>query len=149
MRNPVPCRNRSSSGFSLIELMVAVGILAIVAALAYPSYQNSVRKGRRAEGFAALAAIQQAQERWRSNRTSYASTADFPSSLTTSPNSLYTIAINGAAESGYEAIATAQGSQSGETACKLLAVKVQGGNFSYGSGQSAVDYSDPGKCWVR
>jgi type IV pilus assembly protein PilE len=148
MRKPVLHRYRPSPGFTLVELMIAIVIMAVVAALAYPSYQNLISKGRRAEAFATLAAIQQAQERWRSNKTSYGATGDFPA-LTTSPNSLYTVAINGNSESGYEAIATAQGSQSRETACKLLAVKAQGGNFSYGSGQSAVDYSDPGRCWAK
>jgi type IV pilus assembly protein PilE len=36
------------SGFSLIELMIALAIVAILAAIAYPSYQDHLRKGRRA-----------------------------------------------------------------------------------------------------
>lgn len=51
-----------SSGFTLIEAMVTVAILAIVVALALPSFQDSVRKSHRAEaekdlmGFAGTAA---------------------------------------------------------------------------------------------
>jgi type IV pilus assembly protein PilE len=40
---------RSSAGFTLIELMIAVAIIGILAAIAYPSYNEYVKKTRRAE----------------------------------------------------------------------------------------------------
>ncbi len=40
--------------FTLIELMIAVAIVGVLAAVAYPSYQNSVQKSRRADAQAAL-----------------------------------------------------------------------------------------------
>lgn len=55
---------RASRGFTLIELMIVVAVIAILGAIAYPSYQESVRKGRRAEGRAALQELMQQQERY-------------------------------------------------------------------------------------
>ena len=52
-----------SSGFTLIELIIAVAIVGILAAIAYPSYQESVRKSRRAEGRAVLMELAQFMER--------------------------------------------------------------------------------------
>ena len=37
------------NGFSLIELMIALAIVGILAAITYPSYQDSVMKSRRTD----------------------------------------------------------------------------------------------------
>ena len=43
----------SQRGFTLIELMIVVAVVGILSAIAYPSYQEYVAKGRRADGKAA------------------------------------------------------------------------------------------------
>jgi type IV pilus assembly protein PilE len=58
-------------GFTLIEIMVVLVIVAILAAVAYPSYQESIRKSRRAEGHAALMQLMLQQERYYSQSNSY------------------------------------------------------------------------------
>ena len=68
-RLPADCG--ASTGFTLIELMIVVVIIAILAAIAYPSYQESVRKGRRAEARAALAELIQQQERYMTQNNTY------------------------------------------------------------------------------
>jgi type IV pilus assembly protein PilE len=58
-------------GFTLIEIMVAVVIVAILASFAYPSYLESVRKAKRAEARAALMQLMQQQERYYSQNNRY------------------------------------------------------------------------------
>ena len=41
---------KKSTGFTLIELMIVVAIIGIIAAIAYPSYQDQVRKAKRSDG---------------------------------------------------------------------------------------------------
>ena len=60
-----------NTGFTLIELMITVAVVGILAAIAYPSYMDSVRKSRRSEAIDALSAIALAQEKWRANNTTY------------------------------------------------------------------------------
>jgi len=54
----------AARGFTLIELMVTVAIVGILAAIAYPSYQESVAKGRRADCQATVNQVAQFEQRW-------------------------------------------------------------------------------------
>lgn len=157
---------RRSAGFTLIELMIAVVVIAILAAIAIPAFTDAVRKSRRSDAFAALSTLQQAQERWRSNNQEYAelaNTATPPAPAnglglsTTSPAAYYSISQSDVTATGYTAIAVAASdkSQAGDTGCQVMAVELTGGNLIYGSAAtvSGLDMSasnpDAARCWAR
>jgi type IV pilus assembly protein PilE len=86
-------------GFTLIELMVAVAILAIVAAIAIPAYNNQVEKARRADAQSALLSASQALERCFTRTNTYIG-CDIASE---SPDGFYNISFSqGPAASSYE-----------------------------------------------
>lgn len=59
-------------GFTLIELMVVLGIIGILALSAYPSYRSAVRKSKRSEANTALLRAMQQQERHYTQTNRYA-----------------------------------------------------------------------------
>ena len=62
---------RGSAGFTLMELMIVLVIVGILLAVALPSYQESMRKGRRADAKAALMDAANRQERHMLDRNTY------------------------------------------------------------------------------
>lgn len=58
-------------GFSLVELMIVVAILGIIAAFAYPSYEDQIRKARRTDAQSALSTLALQMERRFSNQNGY------------------------------------------------------------------------------
>jgi type IV pilus assembly protein PilE len=160
--NPPPTRRqREVAGFTLVEVMIAVVIIGLLAAIAIPAFTDSVRKSRRAEAFSALSAVQLAQERWRGNNASYA--ADLANTATgsnppnglgiaaTTPSGYYGIAISGASATGYTVTATGVTgtTQANDGSCLLLASRMSGGNLEYGSGATTVAFPDANRCWAR
>lgn len=87
----------SQRGFTLVELMIAVAIMGILAAVAYPSYVSQVRKAKRSDAFVALNEMAQRQERYFLLNRSYAkgltTAAGELGYGTTSPQGLYTLSV--------------------------------------------------------
>jgi type IV pilus assembly protein PilE len=140
-------------GFTLLELMIALVVLGILAAIAFPSYVESVRKGRRSDAVAALQRVQQAQERFRANNTRYTNDLSALGVGSTSSDGYYTIAVSGASDIGYTATATVVGGtpQAGDTRCNVLRLVQTRGNTSYGSTDAnAADAEGAHNvCWNR
>lgn len=133
---------QKSKGFTLIEVMIVVAIVGILAAIAYPSYDEYVKRGNRAEGQALLTDAAARQERFYSQNYKYTTAiAELYGGTGTSKSSetnKYTLAItSGAGDGGYTLTANAQFTDTKCGNLTLNALGIRGEN-----GSKDVDY-----CW--
>ena len=134
---------RRSAGFTLIELMIAVAVVGILTAIAYPSYKQQIAKGRRAEAKTAMLALAQKMERFYTERATYAGAAlgsggIYPAST---DNGYYSLSITAQSATGFTIKATPAGAQAGDRCGSYL--YNEAGTKSLGS-----DTSDTvANCW--
>ncbi len=134
------------AGFTLIEVMIVVAVIALLATVAMPTYYESVRKSRRADAITALNKIAQEQERWRANNSTFTNVLGSAGLNVANPSSgYYTLGVTGNTATAYVATATAAGSQASDTKCTSLIFTMNSGTVTYGSTGTAT----PGKCWNR
>ena len=75
-------RARRSAGFTLIELMITVLIVAILAAIAIPSYRNYVIRGQLVDATNGLSSLRANMERFFQDNRTYVTTGTFVSPCT-------------------------------------------------------------------
>ncbi|HSI22779.1 MAG TPA: type IV pilin protein [Methylophilaceae bacterium] len=114
---------KKSQGFTLIELMIVVVVIGILSMIALPSYQDYVRKSRRADVMTKMLDTQLYEEKWRANNSQYAITA---TSIGSPTSDYYTITIGSVGASTYTINATATGNQAKDkqngTSCTTLTI---------------------------
>lgn len=140
---------RSARGFTLIEILSVLGIASILSGIAWPNFQSSLHKARRADALVALAQVQIAQERAFGNRYRYAS-LDELRAPTRSSAGHYLIEVVAADEQGYEMLARATGAQAADSACRVLKVVLAGGSTTRSSGaddRTGNDAAANRRCW--
>ena len=133
---------QKQSGFSLLELMIVVVVIAILAGIALPSFQDSTRKARRADAKAALVGLQLAQEKFRANCRFYAGTlgntdvcgtSSANSSIaypSVSDEGYYTIAVAAANGNSFTLTADPRGGQADDSACDPLQLQFPAGSMT-------------------
>ncbi len=137
--------NERHAGFSLIELVIAVAIVGILAAIAYPSYINSITNSNRAAARACLANFATHMERFYTTNMRYdedlAGDAvtlpglDCASDQNTGENYDYDFAAGQPTQTSFTLEATPKGTQaSRDTECGTLTLTQTGARGASGSG---------------
>ena len=113
------------AGFSLIELLIVIGIVGILAAICYPSYQQHVLRSYRSQAITQLFQLANAQEQYLADYGNYA--ADLQSLGLNEAVARYRFELTLTDGSqGYLLVAQAQGSQRADSECLLFALNHAG-----------------------
>jgi type IV pilus assembly protein PilE len=127
-------------GFTLIELMIAVAIIGILAAIAIPAYQGQIIKTRRSDGMSALTSVAQQLERCFSQNGKYTGCPGHGNGTSqASEEGWYSVGIVTTA-STYTLTATPQNAQTSDTVCANLTLTQTGAKGISGTGTAA-------NCW--
>lgn len=104
---------RRLAGFTLVEVMVTVAIVAILAAVAVPQYRDYVTRGRIPDATSALAAKQVQLEQYFQDRRTYVNAPACASDATTSQ--FFTFSCTASSATAYVLAATGKSSMTGFT----------------------------------
>jgi len=149
-----------SKGFTLMELMIAVAVVGILAAIAYPSYVEQLRKTRRSDAKAALLNGAQVLERCYTEYNTYNNIAcpavkntdntKLDPAFTTTEGGYYTLSAASLTATGFSLQATPAGGVQANDKCGYLRYsnigqKLVGGDAD---GDGVVgDNDDIQMCW--
>lgn len=136
---------KTQSGFTLIELMIAVVIVGIIAALAYPSYTEYVVRSNRSAAESFILGVANKQEQYMLDARQYATTlAALSVSVPSEVSGKYAVTVttdNSATPPTYTVTATPTGIQlTRDTKCGAVTIDQSGTKGKSGTGTVA-------QCW--
>ena len=140
------------TGFTLIELMVTIAIVAILAAFAIPMFSEQMAKGRRSDAISTLTQLQLDQERWRANHAAYATMDELTGSATATTSfnnakSNYTYSVSAASGTDVLITATPKAGQSGDR-CGNFMLRIDNDNNNAPAGMvDKTTSSGADRCW--
>ena len=133
--------NGKIKGFTLVELLITLLIISIATVVAIWTFSDQVKRGRRVDGINALLSISLAEERYRSNNSTYGTLNQVWGGVTTSAEGYYTLAISNVSATSYTITATGIGNQATDaasgTSCSPLVLAVSNGTVT----------KTPAVCW--
>lgn len=130
-------------GFTLIELLITVAIIAILAAIALPSYYQYILRSNRSAAESIMLEMASAQERHMLDARQFASSASVLGYQTlpdtVAPNYTVAVATSAGPPPSYTITATPINGQTSDTRCMTLTLG--------GDGSKSASGSSPTKCW--
>lgn len=133
-------------GFTLIELMIVAVVIAVLAAIALPSYNRYVLKSHRSAAITGVLDLASRQMRYYTTNNTYTTSlttlgyASDPMPLADSNNRYYDLSVTAADANGFTVRAAPVGNQANDTC----------GSFSYTDlGVKSVSAGTLGECWKQ
>lgn len=148
---------RARTGFTLVDLVAALAIMALLACIAVPGYRAELVRIRRADARAALLSLAVAEEGFHTSCNAYAAVLDNTTDSSCDSSSLrfptiagqdaYSIAVTSADAANWAAVATARagGPQQADTRCRTLGL-TSTGNRTATTADGAANHAE---CWTR
>jgi type IV pilus assembly protein PilE len=146
-----PAHRSPQHGFSLIEIMVTIGIVGLLTAIAMPSYNAYVLKAHRVDAVRSLTAFRQAFERCYSQNFTYLNAGTTPcpaapGTATTSTNGYYDISFPTLTQSQYVIWAVATNNQVNDSQCQTFVV-TNAGQQTATNGANDTGADTTQACW--
>ncbi len=126
---------KSSIGFTLIEIMIAIAIVAILAAIAVPNYTTYITQSRRNEAQTNLLSIQAEYEQYFAQNNAYPTSNTLPGGGAI-PSTTYYKYSSTTTTTTYTLTAQATGSQANDTQCATMTINNTG-------------LESPSACWPQ
>lgn len=140
-------------GFTLIEIIIGIGIIGVFISITYPSYQHYLTRSRRVDGQSALLDLTTRMEQFYAENNTYASARIGSGSQydilgsSISPEKWYTLSIINATETSYLLQAMPRGAQARlDTQCQSLVVNHLG-DKEISNGPAGKPTSTALLCW--